>query len=275
MAAPPSKLAVLTSFLIALILLPPLSSGQEVEDEKEFSYDVGSENGPEKWGRIHEEWAACGVGKLQSPIDLKNERVQVVDGLGDLWRTYRPAPAVLKNRGHDIMLKWEGEAGGLWINGTEYKLKQLHWHSSSEHTVDQRRYQLELHMVHESADKKLAVVGILYKLGRPDLFLAQLGNYIKKLTDVDEAAEEKVGLVDPWNVKWGSRKYYRYMGSLTTPPCTEGVLWTIINKVRTVSKEQVKLLREAVHDEFEDNARPTQPTNGRDVFMYRPKIHLH
>lgn len=74
------------------------------EDEKEFSYQVGSENGPEKWGQIHEEWAACGVGKLQSPIDLKDERVEVVDGLGLLRRTYRPAPAVMKNRGHDIMV---------------------------------------------------------------------------------------------------------------------------------------------------------------------------
>ncbi|XP_028547796.1 alpha carbonic anhydrase 7 isoform X2 [Dendrobium catenatum] len=218
MAGPASKLAVISPFLIVL-LLSPLSNGQlEVEDEKEFSYEVGSENGPDNWGQIHEDWAACGVGKLQSPIDLKDERVEVVDGLGLLRRTYRPAPAVMKNRGHDIMLKWEGDAGGLWINGTEYKLKQLHWHSSSEHTINEHRYHLELHMVHESAYKKIAVVGILYQLGRPDRFLA---------------------------------------------------------KIRTVSREQVRLLREAVHDEFEDNARPTQPINERDVFMYRPKYNWH
>ncbi|PKU61578.1 alpha carbonic anhydrase 7 isoform X1 [Dendrobium catenatum] len=275
MAGPASKLAVISPFLIVL-LLSPLSNGQlEVEDEKEFSYEVGSENGPDNWGQIHEDWAACGVGKLQSPIDLKDERVEVVDGLGLLRRTYRPAPAVMKNRGHDIMLKWEGDAGGLWINGTEYKLKQLHWHSSSEHTINEHRYHLELHMVHESAYKKIAVVGILYQLGRPDRFLAKVASYIKKLTDLEEGAEEKLGWVNPWRVRWGSKKYYRYMGSLTTPPCTEGVTWTIIKKIRTVSREQVRLLREAVHDEFEDNARPTQPINERDVFMYRPKYNWH
>ena len=71
--------------------------------------------------------------------------------------------------------------------------------------------------------------------------------YIKKIGDMKDA-EEKVGVVDPREIKRGSRKYYRYMGSLTTPPCTEGVIWTLVKKVRTVSKEQVHLLREAVHD---------------------------
>ncbi|KAL0906651.1 hypothetical protein M5K25_025164 [Dendrobium thyrsiflorum] len=208
MAGPASKLAVISPFLIVVLLLSPLSNGQEVEDEKEFSYEVGSENGPDNWGQIHEDWAACGVGKLQSPIDLKDERVEVVYGLGHLRRTYRTAPAVMKNRGHDIMLKWEGDAGGLWINGTQYKLKQLHWHSSSEHTINEQKYDLELHMVHESADKKIAVVGILYQLGRPDRFLAKMASSIKKLTDLEEGAEEKLGLVNPWRVRWGSRKYY-------------------------------------------------------------------
>ncbi|KAK8923484.1 Bifunctional monodehydroascorbate reductase and carbonic anhydrase nectarin-3 [Platanthera zijinensis] len=175
----------------------------------------------------------------------------------------------MKNRGHDIMLKWEEDAGGVWINGTEYWIKQLHWHVPSEHTIDGRRYSLELHMVHESADKKIAVVGILYKLGRPNRFLAQMSGYIKKLTDLEDA-EEKVGVVDPWKLQWGSRKYYRYIGSLTTPPCTEGVIWTIIKKIRTVSREQVKMLKEAVHDDFEENARPTQPTNAREVYVFRP-----
>ncbi|KAK8943515.1 Bifunctional monodehydroascorbate reductase and carbonic anhydrase nectarin-3 [Platanthera guangdongensis] len=230
MVVPSLKLAVLFLLLLLCILLPPPSSGQEVEDEKEFSYKVGSENGPEKWGQIHDEWAACGAGKLQSPIDLQHERVEVLDGLGPLRRTYRPAPAILKNRGHDIMLKWEEVAGGVWINGTEYWIKQLHWHVPSEHTIDGRRFSLELHMVHESADKKIAVVGILYKLGRPDGFLAQMSSYIKKLTDLEDA-EEKVGVVHPRKLQWGSRKYYRYIGSLTTPPCTEGVIWTIIKKV--------------------------------------------
>jgi len=87
------------------------------EDEREFSYESGSENGPEHWGELHEEWAACGKGKMQSPIDLANERVQVVHHLGHLRRTYRPASAVMMNRGHDIMVTYL-ESDGLIQSGS-------------------------------------------------------------------------------------------------------------------------------------------------------------
>ncbi|URE05289.1 bifunctional monodehydroascorbate reductase and carbonic [Musa troglodytarum] len=266
------KPVIIFSFLAILILRSVLVASQEVEDEKEFSYEKGSEAGPEHWGEIHRDWAACGKGHMQSPIDLTHKRVQILPHLGRLRRSYHPAKAILKNRGHDIMLKWEEEAGGLWINGTEYALKQLHWHSPSEHTIDGRRYSLEMHMVHESTDNKIAVVGILYTIGRHDPFLAKLERYIEKIADKNEA-EEAVGMVDPRHIKRGSRKYYRYMGSLTTPPCTEGVVWTIVKKVRTVTREQVALLREAVHDDSEMNARPTQKINDRMIGLYRPRPH--
>ncbi|CAL9765492.1 unnamed protein product [Musa acuminata subsp. burmannicoides] len=256
--------------LVAALLQSFPVASQEVEDEKEFSYQRGSQIGPEHWGEIHHEWAACGKGRTQSPIDLSDQRVQVFPCLGRLRRSYRPADAILKNRGHDIMLKWEDEAGGIWINGTEYGLKQMHWHSPSEHTIDGRRYPMEMHMVHESADNKIAVVGILYKIGHHDPFLAELERYIERISDKHETLEV-VGMVDPRHVRKGSRKYYRYTGSLTTPPCTEGVAWTIIKKVRTVSREQLALLREAVHDGSEMNARPTQKMNKRIVGLYRPR----
>ncbi|CAL9106380.1 unnamed protein product [Musa acuminata var. zebrina] len=265
-----NKLVVISSFVAFFLLQSTLAASQEVEDEKEFSYVTGSELGPEHWGEIHKDWVACGDGHMQSPIDLSHKRVRILPNLSHLRRSYRPAMAIVENRGHDIMLKWEDEAGVIWINGTKYALKQLHWHSPSEHTINGRRYSLELHMVHESADKNIAVVGILYKMGRHDPFLAKLERYIKKIADKHDA-EEVAGMVDPRHIRKGSRKYYRYMGSLTTPPCTEGVVWTIIKKVRTVSREQVALLREAVHDDSEMNARPTQQINGRIVGFYRPQ----
>ncbi|WOK94152.1 alpha carbonic anhydrase 7 [Canna indica] len=249
----------------------PVSSNSEVEEEKEFSYETGSETGPEHWGEIHKEWSACSNGKMQSPIDLSNDRVRLLHHMGDLRYYYSPAKAVMMNRGHDIMIKFEGRAGGMWIDGTEYALKQLHWHSPSEHTINGHRYALEMHMVHQSSDNKTAVVGILYTVGRPDPFLAKMEGYIRKTEDMDEAEKEQLGMVDPRELNKGSRKYYRYMGSLTTPPCTEGVIWTIMKKVKTVSKEQVHLLREAVHDDMEMNARPTQLINDRVVGFYQPK----
>ncbi|XP_010272832.1 PREDICTED: alpha carbonic anhydrase 7-like [Nelumbo nucifera] len=261
-------------FLAILLVIPSLLfspvTTEEVEDEREFNYVEGSGVGPEHWGEIHEEWAACGNGEMQSPIDLSEKKVEVLHHLGKLKRRYRPSRAVLVNRGHDIMIKWVERAGSIYINGTRYFLRHCHWHSPSEHTINGVRYALEGHMVHESSDKKVAVVGILYKFGRPDRFLSMMENYVFKTAD-KEGAEEELGIVNPKRIKLGGTEYYRYMGSLTTPPCTEGVVWTILKKVKTVSKEQVELLRMAVHDDSEMNARPTQPTNYRSVHYYKSR----
>lgn len=165
-----------------------------------------------------------------------------------------------------MQLKWETGAGTLEINGTEYVLKQCHWHSPSEHTINGKKFALELHMVHESQDGKAAVVGILYTIGRPDSFLSSVSstyksytislfNYFSKvytlnhfvfhqLTDrlrlVAGTGENETiaGIVNPKEIKIGSRKYYRYMGSLTTPPCTENVIWTIVRKVCIINWQE-------------------------------------
>ncbi|XP_031474283.2 alpha carbonic anhydrase 7-like isoform X1 [Nymphaea colorata] len=262
-----STKATILLFALISFLLCSCSNSSEVDDEKEFDYKEGSSKGPEHWSEIHPEWAAC-RGKEQSPIDLLSKRVVVLPQLGRLKRKYKPARAVLKNRGHDIMLQWVGEAGGIYIKGVKYELKQCHWHSPSEHSINGSRYQLELHMVHESREGGVAVVGILYKLGRPDSFLAKLMHAISK---VDPTEEEEIGVVNPKDIRIGTRNYYRYKGSLTTPPCTEGVIWTIVKKVRTASRRQIHALREAVHDGFEVNARPTQGINGRPILLYKPK----
>ncbi|KAL0863445.1 hypothetical protein Bca101_042563 [Brassica carinata] len=239
-----------------------------VEDESEFSYEQNVENGPEKWGKLKPEWKMCGKGEMQSPIDLMNERVRIVSHLGRLTRNYKPCNASLKNRGHDMMLRFEERPGSIKINGIEYQLLQLHWHSPSEHTINGRRFALELHMVHESINGSMAVVTVLYKIGRSDSFLALLENKLSAMTDQNEF---NIGMIDPKEIKIGSRKYYRYVGSLTTPPCTQNITWTVVKKVRTVARNQVRLLRVAVHDDSNTNARPVQPTNKRVVKLYRPR----
>uniref|UniRef100_A0A1D1YRF3 Carbonic anhydrase n=1 Tax=Anthurium amnicola TaxID=1678845 RepID=A0A1D1YRF3_9ARAE len=262
-------LCALLMVVVALCRVPGARS-QEVEDEKDFSYVPGSANGPERWGDLHEEWGMCKNGTMQSPIDLTDKRVGVVPGLGRLKRSYKPAKAKLKNRGHDIKLEWLGDAGSIHIDGTEYHLKQCHWHSPSEHSINGIRFAMEVHLVHQSSDNKIAVLGIMYKRGRPETFLSPLMDPLKSIAGSTDL-EREVGVVDPTNIKLGSRKYYRYLGSLTTPPCDQGVVWSITRKVRTVSMEQVSLLREAVKDHAEKNARPLQPNNQRAVEFYRPQ----
>ncbi|KAL4021649.1 hypothetical protein IC575_020455 [Cucumis melo] len=108
-----------------------------------------------------------------------------------------------------------------------------------------------MHIVHTSNHNETAVVAILYKFGRPDRFLSRvrllyvLFHHIKS---IGKKEEKEIGMVNPGDIKFGGRKYYRYIGSLTVPPCTEGVIWTIQKKVRTVSREQVRALKTAIHD---------------------------
>ncbi|OMO73707.1 Alpha carbonic anhydrase [Corchorus olitorius] len=272
-----SKPIFVSAFLIIFAVLflshSASVSAQEVEDEREFDYLEKSGKGPKHWGDLKQEWAACKNGDLQSPIDMSSLRVKVIKKSGEMKKRYKPCHAVVKNRGHDISLQWlDNDAGSIKINGTEYFLQQAHWHSPSEHTINGRRYALELHMVHQSKDpnlkNNLAVVGLLYKFGAPDSFISKL---ISNITSMNDHVQERyMGVIDPSAIKMGGKKYYRYMGSLTVPPCTEGVIWTMNKKVRTVSRDQVRALRIAVHDYAEANARPVQPLNRREVELYGP-----
>ncbi|KAL3642619.1 hypothetical protein CASFOL_013434 [Castilleja foliolosa] len=256
--------------LIILLGTKPINA-QEVEDERAFDYEAKSEKGPTKWGEINKGWAACNNGTMQSPIDLAHERVRVISRPDN--RSYKASNATLTNRGHDIQIKWHGDAGSISVNGINYPLLSAHWHSPSEHTLRGRRYEMELHLVHLSNDQnvknKIAVVGVFYKIGKPDKFLSKLMTNISSIMDHNHT-EKTMGVIDPNHIKIRGKKYYRYMGSLTVPPCTEGVIWTINRKVRTVSRDQVKLLREAVHDYAEENARPLQANHQRDVYLYGP-----
>ncbi|XP_050242495.1 alpha carbonic anhydrase 4-like [Quercus robur] len=264
--------SIIFLFLISLILSSHLynvsADDSEVEDESPFAYLEDTGKGPTKWGNIDPLWKACGNGKLQSPIDLLNRRVQVFPSLGKLKGDYKPAQAVVKNRGHDISMAWKGDAGHININGTDYNLQQCHWHSPSEHTFNGSRFDLELHVVHQNpSTNKIAAIGVVYKYGRPDPLLTNLFHHIKSVGK----EEIDLGMMNPRAINFESKEYYRYIGSLTVPPCTEGVTWTIVKKVMTVSREQVAALRGAVHDGFESNSRPTQELGEREVRFYTEK----
>ncbi|KAK7815727.1 alpha carbonic anhydrase 4 [Quercus suber] len=172
-----------------------------------------------------------------------------------------------------VQLKWEGDAGSIQINGTDYFLDQGHWHSPSEHSINGRRYDLELHMVHLARDpnvtNKIAVVGLFYKIGHHDDFLSKLMSNILSMTDKKD--ERNMGVIDPREIKMGGKKYYRYMGSLTVPPCTEGVIWAINKKIRTVSREQVKSLRVAVHDLMSNILSMTDKKDERNMGVIDPR----
>ncbi|CAN6196166.1 unnamed protein product [Urochloa humidicola] len=232
-----------------------------------FSYKDSDPDGPSKWATLQKDWALCDSGTEQSPIDIA--KVEVSKDLGPLENTYKAGAATVQNRGHDFMLNWKEGNGKLTLNGKEYTLLQVHWHAPSEHTVNGTRFDAEMHMVHEDAAKEKAVVSVFFstKAGKPSKLLGDLQPYFKKLTGKQNGTEEVKDPVDPATMIDKASGYYRYEGSLTTPPCTEGVIWTILSKVADASVEQINALKSEEKTE-EPNSRPTQKINSRVIRYY-------
>lgn len=255
--------------VLLLILHAPTTRAQATEEE-EYDYDENSARGPSEWGNLTSEWALCSTGRMQSPVDFTNVTVEFVsaDLSEQVYTYYQPSNTTLFNRGHDISLQWTSDAGSIEINGINYQIQQVHWHIPSEHTINGKRYDLERHAVHVNVDtNETAVIGVLYEIGQEDPFLSQL---MTNLTYMVETSENQTspGVIDPSENICNDDSFYRYMGSLTTPPCNESIIWTVQNKIRSVSQQQVDLLLEAVHGN--ENARPLQPINGRDIYLYVP-----
>lgn len=265
-------------FSIISIAVFALCTSAEYYFSANFSY--AGPNGPEKWGSLSPSFAACSNGKAQSPVDLMKTDIVLNKQLKNLERHYLPTNATLVNNKFNIGVHFEGKVGDININGKNYSLKQLHWHSPSEHRANGRIHDAELHLVHLTQDNNnIAVVAVLYKLGDPDPLISQIEDKLveleKKNREGDKDAQIALGTFDVEEINRSSHRYYRYVGSLTTPPCKEGVTWNILGKLRTLSKEQLELLKAPLGTEFKQNARPLQQLNGRKIEMYYHPNHLH
>ncbi|CAO2819908.1 unnamed protein product [Amaranthus hypochondriacus] len=262
------------SLILSLLFICSLATSivaQELENESEFNYNLLSTKGPLNWGNIKPDFEKCKTGRRQSPIILYRMPPQAVPESENLTRFYQPGEATLKNTGHSIELEWDDRNNSkIQINNTDYFLHNVHWHSPSEHILNGIRYALEAHFVHISEDNQTAVIAFLYDLGLPDPFLSSIED---KLTQISsETRQVMAGTIAPSAVRLERFQYYRYIGSLTTPPCSEPVLWTVETILDTVSSEQVRLLRRAVDDGASRNARPIQPLNGRMVKLYDTRL---
>ncbi|TVU50908.1 hypothetical protein EJB05_02305, partial [Eragrostis curvula] len=238
-----------------------------------YGYVPGSANGPANWGKLSPEYKMCGDGKRQSPVDIVTKQAVSTPNLDNLTRVYAAANATLINDGHDIMLTFDTKVGSITMNGKVYNLEKMHWHMPSEHTINGQRYPLEMHLVHKNDAGELAVIAILYQYGAPDSFYFQLRNKLAELAKetcnfAEEEAQVPAGLIHMRSLQKRTGSYFRYAGSLTTPPCTENVVWNILGKVRQISKEQVAQLATLLPSK--DSARPAQPLNGRVVQFYNP-----
>ena len=243
------------SFVILSVMMVSPSFAHSGEHGHGAHWSYEGNTGPAHWGDLSDEFKTCKLGKKQSPIDISStERAP----LTPIEFHYKSAPLRIINNGHSIQVNYE-EGSYVKIDGKRYNLLQFHFHAPSEHTVNGKHFDMEAHLVHKSDDGKLAVIGVFMKEGAKNSFIQTLWDNIPHKVGEEKSVEHvKINAQD---LLPASKKYYKYSGSLTTPPCTEGVDWNIMVAPIEVSKDQIDKFRTF----YKMNARPTQPLHGRVI----------
>jgi len=233
------------------------------------AYDYRS-LGPDVWHTLAPEWAICRDGTEQSPIDIVT--ASVVSGVKtDIELNYQPAPVVAINKGSTIQLAFPAN-NNMTIGSRTFTLLQCHMHTTSEHTIDSGSFPIELHFVHADANGNLAVLGVMVQEGEASPVFphdSRLEQYFPDEEGVSHTLEEVVHFEALFPT---DRTYYHYMGSLTTPPCSENVAWHVFRKPITMSKSQINVLltklgQVAAASEKGTSNRPVMPIGARTVYL--------
>lgn len=216
-----------------------------------WSYEGAT--GPERWGDLDTAWNVAKSGKQQSPVDIRG--AQEMSGK-PISIDYKPTPLDLVNNGHTIQMNY-APGSTLTLGEEVYTLKQFHFHTPSEHQVDGVNKAMEVHLVHKNVTGQLLVVGVLVKVGEANDFL---GTFWGQLPPLPATFSKNADImVDVRDLLPANLDNWRYLGSLTTPPCTEGVIWVVLQQPVPASATQVEALRTIVGR----NNRPVQQLNGR------------
>lgn len=206
--------------------------------------------GPENWGALSEEYALCRTGRQGSPVDIRDA---IPAQLGQLAVQWQPVAGAVVDTGHGVQVNVTN-AGGFALQGHRYDLLQFHFHTPAEHLLHGQRYPLEAHFVHQRADGMLGVIGVFVQEGAANPVLQSVLDELGGRAGA--AARLPISDLLPQ-----SRKYYRYAGSLTTPPCSETVDWVVMQQPITASPAQIAALSRL----YADNARPVQPLYRRFI----------
>ncbi len=253
---------ILAAVVISSILFSGCSSkntkkgGHHKTMHKKAHWGYTGNTGPAHWGDLSKDYHACKAGKSQSPVDISKTSKGKVPAL---TMHYKPTGLNVKNNGHTLQVDYQ-PGSTLLVGKDKYKLLQFHFHTPSEHKRYGRHRPMEAHFVHANDKGQLAVVGVFMRLGKKPnpLFAKILKNAPAKTghNSVKGVMVSGKGLL-PRN----TRNYYHYSGSLTTPPCSEGVRWFMMKNSVRVTAGQVAAFKKF----FPMNSRPVQPLNNRKV----------
>jgi len=237
-------------------LLPAGAAASDGADKGSHGHDVhwaySGDTGPESWGRLKPEFQQCMLGKRQSPIDIRDG---IAVQLDPIQFDYRPSGFRVIDNGHTVQVNVE-PGNGIVVQGRRYELLQFHFHRPSEERINGRQFEMVAHLVHKDPDGKLAVVAVLMDQGKGHPLIQQVWNNLPLERNTEQAgmSQMDLSLLLP-----EQRQYYTYMGSLTTPPCSEGVLWMVMKNPATMSREQIAIFGKL----YPMNARPIQSASGR------------
>lgn len=218
-------------------------------------WSYSGEEGPAHWAELDESFITCGTGKNQSPIDIQ----AAVEGtLPAMTLNYKPNGNQVINNGHTVQVNYK-PGSTLSIDGAEFELKQFHFHSPSENTIEGVAFPMEAHFVHADRTGNLAVIGVMFNTGEHNSELEKAWAHMPTHAGQKNAL---IAHVDASKLIPSDLDYFRFNGSLTTPPCSEGVNWFVMKTSVSASKEQ---LNQFIHTMHHDNNRPVQPINARKV----------
>ncbi|MFN8673536.1 MAG: carbonic anhydrase family protein [Candidatus Sericytochromatia bacterium] len=227
------------------------------EPAKKVHYTYEGEDGPSHWGDLSPEWKLCKDGKAQTPIDIDTNSTTKTS-LNPLTFNYSEVPLKIINNGHTVQVNFPA-GNSVKVNDKEYSLLQYHVHVPSEHKINGKSSDMELHLVHKASDGELLVVGVMINKGSKN---DNLNSFFDNLPEKEgpEVSKDTVKF-NPLNILPKDTKYFNYSGSLTTPACSEGVNWHLLQSSIEASEEQLNKFSKI----YKLNSRPIQPLNGRVV----------
>jgi carbonic anhydrase len=238
-----------------LVVVAALCAASTIQAAEGAHWTYKGHGGPAEWGSMDAAFASCKLGKLQSPIDIVGAKPAK---LSPIKFNYKPTPLKIIDNGHTIQVNYE-PGSFIVVGGVRYELVQFHFHHPSEEKIDGKAHEMVAHLVHKNAEGKLAVVAVLIDKGGASELVGTLWKNIPKEKE-KEAAIDGV-TIDVTQLLPENKDYYTFQGSLTTPPCSEGVTWFVLKAPVKIADGEIAAFAKV----YPLNARPVQPLNGRKI----------
>jgi carbonic anhydrase len=235
----------------------PAMRGDKQEHAPQLPWSYSGEAGPQAWGKLKPEFATCAAGQRQAPIAI-DDNTALSGPAEPLTLDYKASNGSVVHTGRTLQVDVQGE-NFLTVRGTRYKLVRMDFHQPAEEIINGKSFAMGVHLLHRSEDGQQAMLAVLLEPGETSPLIDQVWTYVP--LDVQDRVAFPPGGLNVASLMPQDQRYYQFFGSLTAPPCTEGVLWMVMRQPMTLNASQLRLFTQL----FPNNARPVQPVNDRVV----------